>query len=147
MNCVTLGGVRLVRCDNAWNVNGWSAKLKKYLSVSFSVEENITGDDILDGFESAGFDVTKVVSIQRKISNRTWVVSFSEQGEKDRIIAKGRVTIKGSVVFLADADSRIEIVKIFEAPYEMPDTVVISHLSCFGCVLSFRRDVAPATGA
>ena len=50
------------------------------------------------------------------------------------------------MVFLGDADTHIEIAKIFEAPDEMPDTVVIRRLSCFGCVLAFQRDIAPATG-
>ena len=143
---ISLGGVRLVRCENAWNVDGWAAKLRKNLSVTFGFDGDITGEDILDGFEQAGINTEKVVSIQRRISNRTWVVSFSEQAEKDRVISKGRVTIKGAVVFVGDADCRTDIVKIFEAPDEMPDTVVIGRLSCFGRVLSFRRDVAPATG-
>ena len=143
---ISLGGVRLVRCENAWNVDGWAAKLRKNLSVTFSFDGDITGEDILNGFEQAGFNTEKVASIQRRISNRTWVVSFSEQAEKDRVISKGRVTIKGAVVFVGDADCRTDIVKIFEAPDEMPDTVVIGRLSCFGRVLSFRRDVAPATG-
>ena len=32
------------------------------------------------------------------------------------------------------------IVKIFEAPVEMPDTVIIGRLSCYGKVQSFRRE-------
>ena len=83
------------------------------------------------------FDTDKVVSIQRKISNRSWVVSFSEQAEKDHVISKGQVTIKGIMVFLGNADTHMEIVKIFEAPDEMPDPFFVGRLSCFGCVLSF----------
>ena len=144
---ISVGGVRLVRCEqNVWNVQGWAAKLKKNLSVTFSIDEDITGEHIMDGLEHAGFDVEKVVSIQRRISTRSWVVTFSEQREKDRVISKGRLKIKDTIVFLGDADSRTDIVKIFEAPDEMPDTVVIGRLSCFGKILSFRRDVAPATG-
>ena len=74
------------------------------------------------------------------------VISFSEQAEKDRVISKGRVTISGTVIFLSDTDCHTEIVKVFEVHNEMPDTVVIGRLSCFGRVLSFRRDVGPATG-
>lgn len=74
------------------------------------------------------------------------MVSFSEQQEKDKVISKGRLKIKSTVVFIGDADSRTDIVKIFEPPDEMPDTVVISRLSCFGRVLSFRRNIAPAMG-
>ena len=143
---ISVSGIRLVRCENAWSIEGWAARLKKYLSVTFTIEEQITSEDILDGFESAGFDVTKVASIQRRISNHSWVVSFTEQKEKDRVLSKGRVKIKSTMVFVGDADARTEIVKIFEAPDEMPDTVVIGRLSCFGRILSFRRDVAPATG-
>lgn len=143
---ISVSGVRLVRCENTWNVEGWAAKLRKNLSVTFTIDEDITGEDIMDGFEHAGFDTSTIVAIQRRISNRSWVISFSEQCEKDRVISKGRLKIKNTVVFLGDADSRTDIVKIFESPDEMPDTVIIGRLSCFGKVLSFRRDVAPATG-
>ena len=142
---ISASGIRLVRCENAWNIEGWAARLKKYLSVTFTIEEQVTSEDILDGFESAGFDVTKVASIQRRISNRSWVVSFTEQEEKDRVLSKGRVKINSTMVFMGDADTRTEIVKIFETLDEMPDTVVIGRLSCFGRILSFRRDVAKAT--
>ena len=107
---------------------------------------NTTSEDILDGFKLTGFHMEKIVSIQCRISNGLWVVSFSEQAEKDRVISKGRITINGTVVFLSDAETCMDIVKIFEAPDEMPDTVVVGRLSCFGRVLSFRRDVAPTTG-
>ena len=73
-------------------------------------------------------------------------MSFTEQGEKDRVISKGCITIKRTVVFLSDADTCTDIVKIFKAPEEMPDTVVFGGLSFFGRVLLFRRDIAPATG-
>ena len=129
---VSLSGVKLVCCVNAWKVDGWAAKLRKHLSVTFTIDEDITGEDILDGFEHAGFDMGKIVSIQRCISNRSWVVSFSEQDEKDQVISKSCVTIKGTVVFLGDADTRTDFVKTFEAPDETPDTVIIGRLSCFG---------------
>ena len=141
-----VSGLKFVRCSDAWKVEGWAAKLKEYLSVTFAIDKDITGEDILDGFEHASFNTENIVAIQRRIWNRSWVVSFSEQGEKDRVISKGRVTIKGTVVFLGDADTRTDIVKIFEAPDEMPDTVIFGRLSCYGRLLAFRRDVAPATG-
>lgn len=33
------------------------------------------------------------------------------------------------------------MVKIYECPNKMPDTFVIGHLSKYGSVLSFRRDL------
>lgn len=54
--------------------------------------------------------------------------------------------IKNTIVFLGDADSRTDILKIFESPDKMPNTEIIGRLPCFRKVLSFRIDVAPATG-
>ena len=31
--------VRLLRCENAWNVEGWAAKLRKCSSVTFTIDE------------------------------------------------------------------------------------------------------------
>lgn len=50
------------------------------------------------------------------------------------------------MVFVGDADSCTDIVKISYALDKMPDTVIIDHLSCFGWVLSFRRVVSIGTG-
>jgi len=143
---MSLSGVRLVWCENKWRVDDYVAHPRKNLSVTFAIDEDITGEDILDGFDHAGFDTDKIVSIQRKILNRMWVVSFTEQEEKDQLISKGRIEIKGTVVFVGNVDLRTDIVKIFEAPDELPDTVIISCLSCSDWVLSFRRDVSIATG-
>ncbi len=68
---VSLSGVRFVRCQDAWNVDGWAAKLRRNLSITFTIDDEITGEDILDGFDHAGFDTDKIVAIQRKVSNRS----------------------------------------------------------------------------
>lgn len=60
------------------------------ICLTFTINEDITGEDIMDGFERAGVDTSTIVSIQRRISNRSWVISFSEQREKDQVISKGR---------------------------------------------------------
>ena len=44
-------------------VQGWAAKLRKCLSVTFPIDKDITGEDIVDGLERTGFDTQKVVSI------------------------------------------------------------------------------------
>ena len=143
---IASSGACFVRVDDTWNVDGYAAKLKKSLSVTFTCEEEITGEDILDSLDKAGLDTDNIVSIQRRNSNRTWVVSFTDQESKDQAIAKGKLSIKNSLVFIGDADLQTVVVKIFEAPQEMPDTVVIGHLAHFGRVLSFRRDISIATG-
>jgi len=56
------------------------------------------------------------------------------------------VTFGNVSVFLGDADFKTVIIKVYKAPPEMLDTVVIGRLSHYGWVLSFRRDVGVATG-
>ena len=46
--------------------------------------------------------------------------------------------------FLADVERNYVVVKIYEAPPEMPDTAIIGRLSAYGKVLTFRRDRAPS---
>ena len=60
---MSLSGAHLVQCPNVWNVEGWAAKLRKNLSVMFTIDEHITGEDILDSFDHAGFDTDKIVSV------------------------------------------------------------------------------------
>lgn len=50
------------------------------------------------------------------------------------------IEIAGSNVFLGDCENRLVLVKIYEAPSELPNTVVIGRLSHYGQVLSFHRD-------
>ena len=44
------------------------------------------------------------------------------------------------MVFLGDCENRVSIVKVYELPVELPDSVVIGRLSHYGRVYSFRRD-------
>ena len=43
-------------------------------------------------------------------------------------------------MFLGDCENRLVLVKILEAPAELPDTALIGRLNHYGRVLSFRRD-------
>ena len=144
---ISVSGVSLASTpDNTWNINGYSAKLRRNLSVTFSVDAEITGFDILEGFTKAGIDPESITSIQYRGCNWSWVVSFTDQLTKEAVLELGRITIKEFLVFLGDADLRTVIVKIYETPPEMPDTVVIGRLSHYGRVLSFRRDRGISTG-
>ena len=144
---ISVSGVSLIATpENTWSVNGYSARLKRNLSVTFSVDAEVTGFDILEGFTKAEIDPDRITSIQYRSSNRSWVVSFTDQATKEAVLELGRVKIKDFLVFLGDADLKTVIVKIYEAPPEMPDTVVIGRLSYYGRVLSFRRDRGISTG-
>ena len=126
--------------STCWKLNQSSARLYKDRSVYFSVDTVCTSHDILFGFDKAGIDIDTITSIQRRNSNRSWVVSFGTFEEKECALEVGGVTVCGLEVFLGDAQFRTVLVKIYEYPNEMPDTAVIGRLSKYGHVLSFRRD-------
>lgn len=42
--------------------------------------------------------------------------------------------------FLGDCENKVTIVKLYELPTELPDSVIIGRLSHYGRVFSFRRD-------
>ena len=118
--------------------------VKKNLSVYFAVDTVVSSQDIIEGFDAAGLDVDDISSIQRKNSNNTWVVSFNSDC-KERALALPSLQIAGCSVVLGDSENTTVIVKIYEAPDEMPDTMIIGRLSAYGTVLSFRRDKISAT--
>ena len=125
-----------------WSVkkDGKSAKLRKELSVSFSVDTVVSSQEILVGFDAAGIDIDSVTSVQRRASNNTWVVAFKSPEAKNAALGVSCVSIAGCTVLLGDCENRLQLVKIYEAPPEMPDTVIIGRLSRYGKVFSFRRD-------
>lgn len=119
--------------------------VKKNLSVYFAVDTVVSSQDIIEGFDAAGLDVDDISSIQRKNSNNTWVVSFNSADCKERALALPSLQIAGCSVVLGDSENTTVIVKIYEAPEEMPDTMIIGRLSAYGTVLSFRRDKISST--
>ena len=91
-------------------------------------------------FDKAGIDIDNIVSIQRKASNNTWIVSFSSKVARDAALNKPNVKIAVCMVFLGDCENHVSIVKMYELPVELPDSVVMGRFSYFGKVYSFRRD-------
>ena len=125
-------------------VSSWSETarpmLVKNLSVYFHVDTVVTSQAILEAFDAAGVEIDFISSIQWRASNRTWVVSFDNVLAKETALEVSSIEIAGTTVFLGDCENSLVLVKIFEAPAEFPDTVVIGRLSHYGQVLSFRRD-------
>ena len=127
--------------DNQWKFGEEAtAKVHKNLSVTFSVDTICTSQDIIFGFDAAGVDADYITLVQRCNSNRMCVVSFVSVEHKCMALELPLITICGCQVFLGDAEHEIVLVKIYEAPNEMPDTVLIGRLSYYGRVLSFRRN-------
>lgn len=144
---INVSGIRLVATpDNTWNVDGYAAKLRHGFSVTFSIDHEIAGSDIVEAFMKVGVDLECIFSIQYRSSNRSWCVTFTDELTKEQVLEKGVIKIGSVPVFVGDADFKTVIVKVYEAVPEMPDTVLIGRLSHYGRILSFRRDRSIATG-
>ena len=119
-------------------------RLRKELSVVFSVDTVVSSHDIIIGFDAVGIDPDEILSIQRRASSNSWCVSFRSPEVKNIALGVPSIKIAGCTVFLGDCENRVQIVKIYEAPAELPDTALIGRLSHYGKVFSFRRDRATA---
>lgn len=116
------------------------SRITKDRSIYFSVDTTVTSQIILEAFDAAEIDIDAITGIQRKASNRSWIVTFKSGAAKEAALETPFVVIAGLKVFLGDCENRLVLVKIHEAPAELPDTAVIGRLSHYGRVLSFRRD-------
>lgn len=54
--------LQVVSCST-WNVCGNNVRIRKDLSVCFSVDMVITSQDIIVGFDQAGIDIDDITSI------------------------------------------------------------------------------------
>ena len=124
--------------QNTWQVDGLTTRLTKQFSVSFKVDTICTSTDIIEAFDKAGVDIDDITSIQYRNSDRSWTVSFRTLTSKNQAMDIPSLCICGCEVFIGD--HKTVLVKIYEAPQEMPNTIVIGRLSAYGRVLSFRRD-------
>ena len=126
-------------CES-WNLRGNNVRIRKDLSVCFSVDTVITSQDIIVGLDKAGIDIDSITAIQRRASNNSWVVTFDCKAVKDAAMNEHSIDIAGCSVLIGDCENRVSIVKIYELPDELPDSVVIGRLSHYGRVISFRSD-------
>ena len=126
--------------SESWNVHGNNVWIRKDLSICFSVDTMITSPDIIVGLDKAGIDFDSIAAIQRRASNNSWVVTFDCKAVKDAAMNEHSIEIAGCSVLVGDCENRVSIVKIYELPDELPDSVVIGRLSHYGRVISFRRD-------
>ena len=69
-------------------MNGSKVCIKKDCSVVFSVDTVITNQDVVVAFDRSEIDIDSIVSIQRKASNNTWVVTFDLPVSKDAALTK-----------------------------------------------------------
>ena len=124
----------------SWFNDGSSVRLNRECSVYFSVDTKCTSHEIVNGLDAIGVDPEYISAIQHRNSSGSWVVTFNDPLAKAKVVGSTDFFVAGCQGFAGDCDQRILLVKIYEAPPEMPDTVLLGHLSNYGKVLSFRRD-------
>ena len=56
---------------DVFKVDGDRARLRKFASITFSVDTWCTTQSIIERFDAAGLDVESIVSVQHKNSNNT----------------------------------------------------------------------------
>ena len=91
--------MQVISCS-AWNVRGNQVRVKKELSVCFSVDTVITSHEVIVGFDEAGIDIEDIRSVQRRASNNSWVVTFGSKAVKDAALNEQSITIAGCSVLL-----------------------------------------------
>ena len=134
-------GMRFTKtAAESWSMKDERVTLRKTLSVYFVPEVACGPEDILLALGRAGGDTGAVTSIQRRFSSRTWVISFATLADKEWALNVGSIDVCQTNVTLVDVSRDYTIVKIYDAPAELPDTAVIGRLSAYGQVVSFRRD-------
>ena len=94
-------------------------------------------EDILKGMEEVGIITASISTIQRRASTKTWVITFHSEEMKELSLGIEGFSFWGCAVHLPAVAANYIIVKVYEAPPEMPDTAVIGHLSAYGGVNTF----------
>ena len=134
-------GAKFTCTKESWNIEEETVSVRKSFSVYFSLGTSVPTNANIEAFDAAGVDYEDILSIQRRLSSNTWVVAFRTAITKEQVLSAWNFVIAGHRVFIADCDRKISLVKVYNAPYEMPDSVIIGRLSVYGSVLSFRRDL------
>ena len=67
-----------------------------------------------------------------------WIVSFNSKAARDATLNEPSVRIAGCMVFLGGCENCVSIVKLYDLPVELPDSVVIGRLSHYGKVFATK---------
>lgn len=133
-------------CFQRAPANCWSTTksgdvcLNRDCSLSFSLDALVSSIEVLEGLENAGIEHDFISCLQFNSSSHTRVVSFTSLDAKNIALGHHEILISGHQCYLSDCENRVLIVKIFETPSKMPDSVLIGRLSVYGKVFSYQRD-------
>lgn len=127
-------GARFYPATHCWAIaSDGNIRVNREFSSSFSLNAQVSSVDVLEGFYRVGVGPEDVTCVQFNSSNHLWTVSFEDREGKYQIL------VKGHQCFMSDCDNRTVIVKIVDAPNEMPDSVLVGRLSVHGKVFSFQH--------
>ena len=115
-------------------------RVNREYSLCFSLNVQASSEDVLLPILATGVEVEDITCVQYNSANHLWTVSFTDPAIKNQLMGLSEIVVKGHQCYLSDCENRTTIVKIFEAPDEMPDSVLVARLSTYGKVFSFRRD-------
>ena len=134
-------GVKFTQSKESWKIDNENVRVRKSYSVYFTLDTQVPINKIFEALDGKGIDYENILSVQHWLGSNTYVLCFSTAEAKSLILSSWDIEGCGYRAFVADCDHKISIVKIYNAPNEMQDSVIIGRLSVYGTVLLFRRDL------
>lgn len=126
---------------NCWSLTkSGDVRLNRNCSLSFSLDAPVSSVEVLEGLDNSSIERDFISCLQFNSSTHTWVISFTSMDAKNIALGHHELLISGHQCYLSDCENRVVIVKMFETPSEMPDSVLIGRLSVYGKVFSFLQD-------
>lgn len=94
----------------------------------------MSNQHISNAFDKIRVSCDDIFSIQQRLASYTW--------NKEQVMSSWNMEIAGHCLFIVKGDNRISLMKIYNAPSELLDSVIIGGIYAYGSVLSFRRNLA-----
>lgn len=102
----------------------------------------MSNQHISNAFDKIGVSCDNIFSIEQRLASYTWIVSFCTAEAKEQVMSSWNMEIAGHCLFIVKCDNRISLMKIYNAPSELLDSVIIGGIYAYGSVLSFRHNLA-----
>ena len=134
-------GVKFTQSKESWKIDNENVRVRKSYSVYFTLDTQVPINKIFEALDGKGIDSENILSVQRWLGSNTYVVCFSMAEAKSLILSSWDIEVCGYRAFAADCDHKISIVKIYNAPNEIQDSVIIGTLSVYRTVLLFHGDL------
>lgn len=113
----------------------------RLLTAFFRPQIRLPSCDVLSALEEAGLHGSSVACIQRKASGEI-LLTFRKAELKERFV---RSKVNGAPYAIQDVDCPLTFVQIFNAPHELPDSVITQrladHCEVVTCQPCFFRDI------